>query len=112
MARPLNRCQDGTMFCASVAYPLDSEGFDFEYFHSHHAPMFAELLGENCQRFEVHRGLATPSAPPPPFAAAAYFWVTSPEAFGAALAEHGAEIYGDIPHFSQTQPVRGWAEVV
>ena len=71
--------------------------------------MFAELLGENCQRFEMHRGLATPSAPPPPFAAAAYFWVTSPEAFGAALAEHGAETYGDIPNVGQTQPVRGWA---
>ena len=100
------------MFCASVAYPLDSEGFDFEYFRGRHAPMFAELLGENCQRFEVHRGLATPSAPPPPFAAAAYFWVTSPEAFGIALAQHAEEIYGDIPNFSQTQPVRGWAEVV
>jgi hypothetical protein len=37
--------------------------------------------------------------------------VTSPEAFGAALAQHGEEIYGDIPNFSQTQPVRGWAEV-
>ena len=23
----------------------------------------------------------------------------------------GEEIYGDIPNFSQTQPVRGWAEV-
>jgi uncharacterized protein (TIGR02118 family) len=112
MARPLSQCQDGNMFCASIAYPLNSKGFDFEYFRSRHAPMFAELLGENCQRFEVHRGLATPSAPPPPFAAAAYFWVTSPEAFGVALAQHAEKIYSDIPNFSQTQPVRGWAEVV
>jgi uncharacterized protein (TIGR02118 family) len=100
------------MFCASVVYPLDSEGFDFEYFRSRHAPMFAALLGENCQRFEVHRALVMPGAPPPPFVGAAYFWVTSAEAFGAALAQHAEEIYGDIPHFSQTQPVRGWAEVV
>ena len=99
------------MFCASVAYPIDSEGFDFEYFRDRHAPMFAELLGDNCQRFEVHRGLATPGAPPPPFAAAAYFWVTSADDFGAALAQHAAEIYGDIANFSHTQPVRGWAEV-
>jgi uncharacterized protein (TIGR02118 family) len=99
------------MFCASVAYPLDSEGFDFEYFRGRHAPMFADFLGENCRRFEVHRGLATPGAPPPPFAAAAYFWVTSAEAFGAALAQHAEEIYGDIANFSRTQPVRGWAEV-
>lgn len=99
------------MFCASVAYPLDAESFDFHYFRDRHAPMFAGLLGENCQRFEVHRGLATPGAPPPPFVAAAYFWVTSAEAFGATLAANGATIYADIANFSHTEPVRGWAEV-
>jgi uncharacterized protein (TIGR02118 family) len=99
------------VFCASVAYPLESEGFDFAYFRDRHAPLFAEKLGENCVRFEVHRGLVAPGAPPPPFVAAAYFWVRSPEAFGAALAEHASAIYADIENFSQTQPVRGWAEV-
>jgi uncharacterized protein (TIGR02118 family) len=103
--------KDLRVFCASVAYPPDSVDFDFEYFRDRHAPMFAELLGENCLRFEVHRGLAATGAPPPPFVAAAYFWVSSAEAFGAALQEHGATIYGDIPKFSRTQPVRGWAEV-
>jgi len=73
--------------------------------------MFAGMLGENCVRFEVHRGLASPGAAPSPFVAAAYFWVASPEAFGAALAKHAATLYGDIGNFSQTQPVRGWAEV-
>lgn len=100
------------MYCASVVYPTEAENFDFEYFHSRHAPMFAKLLGENCVRFEVHRALATPGAPPPPFAAAAYFWVTSPESFGATLAEHGPTIYADIANFSGSQPIRGWAEVV
>lgn len=95
-----------------MSYPLHAEGFDFDYFRNRHAPMFAEMLGENCQRFEVHRGLATPGAPPPPFLAAAYFWVTSPEAFGAALAQHADALHGDIANFSQTQSVRGWAEVV
>jgi uncharacterized protein (TIGR02118 family) len=99
------------MYCASVVYPTDAEDFDFEYFRSHHAPMFASLLGENCVRSEVHRALATPGAPPPPFLAAAYFWVTSPEAFGATLAKHGAAIYADIGKFTRTQPIRGWAEV-
>jgi hypothetical protein len=70
------------------------------------------VLGANCVRFEVHRALATPGAPPPAFVAAAYFWVTSAEAFGATLAENGAELYDDIANFSRTQPVRGWAEVI
>lgn len=99
------------MYCASVAYPPDFEGFDFEYFRDHHAPTFAKLLGDNCVRFEVHRALATPGAPPPAFVAAAYFWVTDPEAFGATLAAHGGAIYADIEKFSRSQPIRGWAEV-
>ena len=100
------------MYCASVVYPIDADNFDFEYFRSHHAPMFAQLLGDNCLRFEVHRALETPGGPLRPFAAAAYFWVSSPDAFGATLGRHGAEIYADIAKFSGTQPVRGWAEVV
>lgn len=99
------------MFCASVAYPLDSTFFDFGYFRDRHAPLFAEMLGGSCARFEVHRGLSTPGSPPPPFAAAAYFWVRSPEAFGGALTEHAVAIYADIDNFSTTQPVRAWAEV-
>jgi uncharacterized protein (TIGR02118 family) len=100
------------MFCASVVYPSDAEAFDFDYFSSHHAPMFARLIGENCVKWEVHRALASPGAPPPSFVAAAFFWIVSAEEFGATLAEHGAEIYADIPNFSQTQPSRGWSEVI
>jgi len=100
------------MYCASVVYPPDAVGFDFEYFKVHHAPMFAKLLGDNRQRFEVHGPIATPQPPPPPFIAAAYFWVSSPEQFGVALQQHSEQLYADIPNFSQTQPTRGWAELV
>lgn len=98
------------MFCASVTYP-DSEAFDLDYFASKHAALFAEMMGDNCVKWEVHRALTTPGAPPPPFAAAAYFWVTDAERFGAMLAEQGAEIYADIPNFATSQPTRGWAEI-
>jgi uncharacterized protein (TIGR02118 family) len=100
------------MFCASVVYPSDSKSFDIDYFATHHAPLFARLIGDNCIRYEVHRALATPGAPAPSFVAAAYFWIRSAEEFGATLAEHGDEIYADIPNFSQTQPSRGWSEVL
>jgi uncharacterized protein (TIGR02118 family) len=100
------------MFCASVAYPIDAEGFDTDYFATRHAPMFAELIGDNCVKWEVHRALATPGAPPPPFIAAAYFWVESAEQFGQTLAEHNGRIYADIANFSRTPPSRGWSEVL
>ncbi|HKF39124.1 MAG TPA: EthD family reductase [Ktedonobacteraceae bacterium] len=101
------------MFCASVAYPIKQGGtFDFDYFAHKHAPLFARLLGENCVRFEVHKSLASPGAPAPSFLGVAYFWVKSGEAFGAALAQYDQEIYGDIPHFTDIEPIRQWSEVV
>lgn len=100
------------LYCASVVYPHNAVGFDFDYFRSRHVQMFAEMLGDNCQRFEVHSPIATPDAPPPSFIAAAYFWVSSPERFGAALQQHGERLYADIVNFSQTQPTRGWTHVV
>jgi uncharacterized protein (TIGR02118 family) len=100
------------VYCASVVYPIDAENFDVDYFATRHVPLFAALLGENCARFEVHRALDAPGAPTPSFIAAGYFWVQSPEQFGAALAAHGDEIYADIQNFSGTQPSRGWAEVL
>ena len=101
------------MFCASVAYPV-TEGarFDFDYFATKHAPLFAQYLGANCVRFEVHRPLAQPGAPAPEFLGAAYFWVSSRAEFGATLQKHGQVIYADIPQFTDIQPVRQWSEVL
>lgn len=99
------------MFCASIVYPTGLERFDLEYFANRHVPRFAELLGDNCARYEVHQPLAQPGAPEPPFTAAAYVWVNSAEEFGATLAAHGAEIYADIERFSSAQPTRAWSLV-
>jgi uncharacterized protein (TIGR02118 family) len=101
------------MFCASVAYPTTKGAtFDFNYFAQKHAPMFARFLGDNCVKFEVQKSLEQPGAPKPTFICAAYFWVKSGEAFGATLAQHGKELYGDIPNFTTIEPVRQWNEVV
>ena len=37
--------------------------------------------------------------------------VTSVEAFGAAMGQYGAEIMGDIPNYSDAQPVIQISEV-
>ncbi len=101
------------MFCASVTYPKDEEGrFDLDYFVQNHVPMFARLLGDNCSRYEVRVPAEAPGAPRPTYRCTACFWVTSGEAFGAVLATHGQEIYGDIARFTDLEPVRSWDEVV
>lgn len=101
------------MFCASVAYPIQQGRiFHFDYFANKHVPLFARFLGDNCVKFEVHKSLAMPGAPTPQFIGVAYFWVQSGEEFGAALAQHGEEIYADIPRFTDIEPIRQWSEVV
>lgn len=101
------------MYCASVAYPFQEGGtFDFDYFVNQYVPMFAALLGDNCVRFEVRKGLQAPGVPPPTYVCIANFWVESGEKFGAALAQHGDQIYGDIAKFTNIQPVRAWDEVI
>jgi len=39
-------------------------------------------------------------------------WVSSSDGFGATLAQHGAEIYADIPRFTDIEPIRQWSEVI
>lgn len=101
------------MFCASVTYPIQEGGtFDLDYFVNQYVPMFVSVLGDNCVRFEVRKGLQTPGAPPPTYICVANFWVRSGEEFGAALAQHGERIYGDIAKFTTIEPIRARDEVI
>lgn len=101
----------GAMFCASVVYPSIPKAST-----STTSAITMPRGSRNCLATIACISRCTavlrPQAPlRPPFLAAAYFWVSSAEAFGATLAESGTEIYADIPNFSRTQPDRGWAEV-
>jgi hypothetical protein len=48
----------------------------------------------------------------PPYVCVANFWVRSGEQFGAALAQHSNEIYGEIPRFTTIEPIHAWEEVI
>jgi uncharacterized protein (TIGR02118 family) len=102
------------MFCATVLYP-NQEGsiFDFEQYAGTLAPTYARLLGENCIKFEVRRGLVTPGAPAPQFICIASFWVKSREAFGASLADpRMQEVMAKIFAMTDIQPIRQFDEVM
>lgn len=91
----------------NVLYP-HSEGmrFDHAYYRDKHMPMVARRLGDACRGYTVDRGLAggAPGASPP-FAAACSIFSDSAEKLQAALAPHAAEIMGDIPNYTDAQPV-------
>ncbi|WP_173923137.1 EthD family reductase [Agromyces sp. Marseille-P2726] len=92
------------MYCARVMYRTTDEPFDHEYYVSKHVPRFVELLGDRCLRLEVQTPTQTPESAPAEYAAVAYVWLDSPDAIGQTLAEHGDEILGDIPNFTQSTP--------
>jgi hypothetical protein len=74
--------------------------------------MFVGPLGDNCVRFEVRKGLEQPGAPVPSHVCVANFWIRSGEQLGAALAQHGNELYGEISKFTHIEPVRACEEIV
>ena len=101
------------MFCVSVAYPRKDGGtFDFDYYTRNHVPLVARLVGANAVRAEVRKGIASPDGSAPSFVCLANFWINSFEEFQATLAAHGSEIMGDIPRFTNIQPILQIDEVL
>jgi uncharacterized protein (TIGR02118 family) len=101
------------MHCVSVAYPQKAGGtFDFEYYVRTHVPLVARLVGANAVKAEVRRGVASPDGSAPHFVCLANFWIKSPQEFQATLARHGSEIMGDIPNFTNLQPILQVDEVL
>lgn len=102
------------MIKVTVMYPY-SEGarFDHTYYRDHHMPMVKARLGNACAYYTVDKGLAggAPDAPPA-FVAMCAFICDSAEGFQAAMQQHGAEILGDIPNYTDITPVIQFSEVV
>jgi uncharacterized protein (TIGR02118 family) len=90
------------MHYVTVMYP-NQEGlrFDFDYYMSKHIPMVVRLLAS---RVEVCKGIATPTGAPAGLVCTARIQVNSLEQFQAAMAQHGAQIMGDIPNYTNAQP--------
>ena len=101
------------MYCISIAYPKTDGGtFDFDYYLKKHIPMVGGYLGNNVDRAEVRKGVASPDGSAASFICMANIWIKSVEELQATLAQHGGEIMGDIPNFTNIQPIIQVDEVV
>ena len=102
------------MFCATVLYP-NQEGttFDFGHYSKTLAPAYAEFLGDNCVRYEVRKGLATPGAPVPAFALIASYWVQSDKEYRESLSDpRFPELMALFAAFTDVAPIRQFDEVL
>lgn len=60
--------------------------------------MVAARLGENCTSWGVDKVISGP------YVAIGYLVVSDLDAFGASMAEHGAEIIGDVANYTSIAP--------
>ncbi|MDT9600803.1 EthD family reductase [Sphingosinicella rhizophila] len=95
------------MATISVIYPQGEQAeFDFEYYQSQHLPLLTQRWGPMLAGVEALRGTATPDGREAPYLAIALLRFTSIEALKAATGgEHAAEIFADIPKFTNVRPI-------
>ena len=101
------------MIKVSVLYPNgDGSAFDMSYYLANHIPLVRRLSGAALKKVEVERGLAGLAAgSPPAYLAIGHLFFDSIQSFQAAFGPHAAEITGDIPNYTNTQPTVQISEV-
>ena len=101
------------MIKVSVLYEnTEGKKFDKAYYFSKHIPMVKQKLGAACKRLDVDQGLsgAQPGSKPA-FVAMAHMLFDSVDAFQKAFGPHADTVMGDIPNYTDIQPVIQLSEV-
>ena len=94
------------MIRVNVMYPRQAGGnFDYDYYLETHMPLVAERWRGVVRSMEVYRGLSGAGGADEPYVTIASLKFDSVEAFQQALDAHAAEIMGDIPNFTNIEPV-------
>jgi uncharacterized protein (TIGR02118 family) len=96
------------MIKVSVFYEnTEGKKFDMLYYTKNHIPMIKEKLGTACKRVEVDEGLggAQPGGSKLALVAMAHLLFDSVDAFQKAFGPHAATIMGDVPNYTEIQPI-------
>jgi len=103
------------MIRVSVLYANKDGGkFDHEYYAKKHMLLVKQRLGGlGLVRLEIDKGLAggAPGAPAP-FVCIGHLYFNSLGDFQKAMKEHGKELMGDVPNFTNLQPQVQISEIV
>lgn len=101
------------MIKISILYPNTGK-FDMDYYLNTHMPRSIQLLsaGKGYRGVSVERGLsgAAPGSAPAHVAMCQYVFDTA-EDFMAAFMPHAAELQGDMPNYTDIEPVIQLSEV-
>ncbi len=95
------------MIKVSVLYPnQEGKTFDMDYYCNTHVPMVAELLGNAVKGATVEEGLGG-GAPgdPATYIAMGNLYFDTMDSFQNSFGPNAAQIMGDIPNYTNIEPV-------
>jgi len=101
------------MIKVSVFYPNEGgKKFDMGYYFNKHMPMIQQKLGAACKRVDAEQGLGgvAPGAPAT-YTAMCHLYFDSIETFQAAFGPQAQAIMGDMPNYTDIQPIIQLSEV-
>jgi uncharacterized protein (TIGR02118 family) len=95
------------MIKVSVLYPNGpGSTFDMAYYLDKHIPMVQQKLSGALRGTAVDEGLGgTEPGAPPAYVLICHLLFDSVEAYQAAFGPHAQAIVGDIPNYTNTQPI-------
>lgn len=102
------------MIKVSVVYPnAEGKKFNMDYYCNTHVPMVASLLGDALKGATVEKGLGG-GAPgsPAPYAGMGNMYFNTVEEFGSSFGPNAEKIMGDLPNFTDIEPVIQVSEVM
>lgn len=102
------------MIKVSVLYPnAEGKNFDIDYYCNTHLPLVGELLGDALKGATAEKGLGggTPGSEAP-FACTGNMYFDKIEDFQNSFGPNAEKIMGDLPNFTNIEPVVQISEVV
>ena len=100
------------MIRVTIMYPHGGK-FDADYYASSHMPMIAEKVGAALIKYEIDKGVASlVPGQPAPYVGVGHLYFNSLPEFMAAFAPHASAILGDIPNYTDQQPLLQISEIV
>ncbi|GAA4278902.1 EthD family reductase [Aquimarina mytili] len=102
------------MVKVTILYPNgDGKTFDMDYYSNTHMPMVANVLGDSLKLFKIDKGISgrTPNEPIP-YLAIGYLYFDTLSAYQNAFGPNAEKIVGDIPNYTNTQPIVQISEIV
>ena len=95
------------MVRVSVLYPKQSDTtFDMAYYLNSHIKMVQQLLGTRLKGVAVEEGMSgMQPGTSPSYAAMGHLLFESVSDFQASFGPHASKIVGDIPNYTNSQPI-------